>query len=274
MALQYTQTKFRILSAISKRKAAARVFKLFTTPRQRVIRPLTPLFLEAEALTTHFDGIPVRGYRWNHPSDKKILILHGYESTILNFESYVKPLIGKGYEVLGFDAPAHGRSGGKTINALIYKAFIRHIHHTYGPVTHFIAHSLGGLGLSLFLETEPLGEGGKVVLIAPAVETTTAIDHYFRILKLPPDLRPVLDEYITGIEGLPPEWFSLRRAAAHIRAQVLFLQDKDDALTPYRDVVPIIKARYPNFRFIISEGLGHSQIYRDKASVAAVMDFL
>jgi len=63
------------------------------------------------------NGIVIKGWRWNHPAERKVLILHGFESSAINFDRYVKPLIKKGYEVLAFDAPAHGRSGSKTITA-------------------------------------------------------------------------------------------------------------------------------------------------------------
>ncbi|HVE61124.1 MAG TPA: hypothetical protein VNA26_04850, partial [Chitinophagaceae bacterium] len=60
-----------------------------------------------------FDKYRIQGYCWNGNSEKKILILHGFESSIVNFDRYVKPLINLGYCVMGFDAPAHGKSSGK-----------------------------------------------------------------------------------------------------------------------------------------------------------------
>jgi hypothetical protein len=64
------------------------------------------------------------------------------------------------------------------------------------------------------------------------------------------------------------------RACEHIKAQVLFLQDKQDLLTPLSDVEPIIEKAYPNFKFVISEGLGHRKIYKDKRTLQVISDFL
>jgi hypothetical protein len=75
------------------------------------------------------------------------------------------------------------------------------------------------------------------------------------------------------MSGHPPEWFSIRRIAKRIRAKVLWLQDKDDLMTPLSDIEPIIKENYPNFTFIISEGLGHRRIYRDNNSHRAIIRF-
>jgi hypothetical protein len=44
-------------------------------------------------------------------------------------------------------------------------------------------------------------------------------------------------------------------------------------MTPVSDVEPIIKENYPNFTFIISEGLGHRRIYRDNNSHSAIIRF-
>src|SRR5215212_1427487 len=121
LVLKYVQTKLKLLSSLSKRKAAEKAFQLFCTPQHRNKKKLPPVFEKAEKLQFLFEGNMVRGYRWNHPSDKKLLILHGFESSVVNFDRYINPLIKKGYEVLAFDAPAHGRSTGKTFNALLYK---------------------------------------------------------------------------------------------------------------------------------------------------------
>src|SRR6478672_13221427 len=175
LLLRYIRTKFRLLSSVSKKKAAEQAFKLFCTPQLRNRKKLPPVFEKAEKLSFRLDGETVRGYRWNPSAGKKALILHGFESSVVNFDRYVKPLVQKGYEVLAFDAPAHGRSSGKTINVLTYKEMVVKICRDYGPIQSFIAHSFGGLSLSLALEEIPHDAGTRAVLIAPAAETKTAI---------------------------------------------------------------------------------------------------
>jgi len=272
--IKYIRTKFAILSAVSKKKAAKAAFHLFCTPQYRNTKPLPASFKRAEALEFTLGPHRIRGYRWNHPAPKKILILHGFESSVVNFDRYIGPLIQKGYEVLAFDAPAHGMSSGKEVNVLIYKNMIRQIYQDHGPIDAFLAHSFGGLAVSLFLEDLPHNQNKKLVLIAPAMETKTAVDHFFRFLKLDDDVRKEFDTYLSQLGGKPAEWYSIVRASSHIKAQVLFLQDKQDEMTPLSDVTPLMEKNYPNFHFIISEGLGHRRIYRDKDSVKAILEFL
>jgi pimeloyl-ACP methyl ester carboxylesterase len=258
---------------LSKKKSAEKAFQLFCTPQYRNKRKLPPAFESAEKLDFVFEGNKIRGYRWNHSSDKKLLILHGYESSVINFDRYVKPLTKAGYEVLAFDAPAHGRSGGKQINAVTYKDFVLHINKEYGPITNFITHSFGGLALSLAMEDIKQNEDFKIVFIAPVTETITAIDSFFKFLRLDKVVRKKFDHIILKTGGHTPEWFSIRRIAKNLKAKVLWLQDKDDLMTPLSDVEPIIKENYSNFTFIISEGLGHRKIYRDNNSFKAIIRF-
>jgi len=224
----------------------------------------------------HFkiDNMNVQGWLWNHPAVRKVLILHGFESTVVNFDKYIKPLIAKGYEVLAFDAPAHGRSEGKQINAPLYQRTILEINRRFGPVQSFMAHSFGGLAVCLALEEISHSPDYRLVLIAPATETTTAIDYFFKFLQLDPALRPEFEKVIIKKSGVSPDWYSIRRAMKHIRAKVLWLHDEEDDTTPVSDVLKVRSEKHPNIEFVITKGLGHRRIYRDNKVAKLVIDFL
>lgn len=220
------------------------------------------------------EGITIKGWRWNAPADRKVLIIHGFESSAVNFDRYFRPLIRKGYEVLTFDAPAHGRSGGKKITAPLYKKMILEIHKKFGPVQSFMAHSFGGLAVSLALEEINHTAGYRLVLVAPATETVTAIDSFFKFLKLDPAVRPEFDKVIIKKGGVSPAWYSIRRAMKHIRADVLWLHDEDDDTTPLSDVLKVKAEKFSNIKFVITKGLGHRRIYRDNKVTKLIVDFL
>lgn len=274
LALRYIRTKLKLLSKVSTRLAAQKAFELFTTPPTREKREAPPIFKKAESLNFQFHGLKIQGYRWNAPREKKVLILHGFESSIVNFDKYVQPLTKKGFEVLGFDAPAHGKSTGKIINAVDYKNFILRIIADYGPVHYFISHSFGGLALALALEETQHDETWKAVFIAPATESSTAMKNFFALVRPDEEVKKEFEKLIVEANGKPLAWYSVSRAAENIKAQVLFLQDKQDVQTPFADVEPIMKKAYPNFRFQISDGLGHRRIYKDSNTIKTVVDFL
>lgn len=224
----------------------------------------------------HFklDDVIIRGWRWNHPAERKVLIIHGFESSVTNFDRYIKPLIKKGYEVLAFDAPAHGRSGGKKINAPLYKRTIQEINKIYGPIQSYMAHSFGGLAVNLALEEISHTTDYRLVLIAPATETSTAIDMFFRFLQLDKAVRTEFEKIIIKTGGVSSDWYSIKRAMKHIRAKVLWFQDEDDEITPLSDVLKVKEQNYPNIEFIITKGLGHRRIYRDNNVSKQVINFL
>ncbi len=274
IALKYYKTKFKLLSSVSKRKAAEKALELFSTPQTRKNDKTPELFNESEKLQFNINDVTVRGWRFNAPADRKVLILHGYESSVTNFVKYVKAFIDKGYEVLAFDAPAHGRSGGKLITALDYKNVILEIHNRFGPIQSYVAHSFGGLAVALALEEISHTDDYRLALIAPATETSTAINSFFTLFELDEMIRDEFEKIIVDRAGVSSDWYSIRRALQNIKAKVLWLHDEDDNVTPLSDALPIKAENHPNVQFVITKGLGHSRIYRDKEVIKTIVEFL
>jgi pimeloyl-ACP methyl ester carboxylesterase len=151
---------------------------------------------------------------------------------------------------------------------------IRSVYDQYGPIHSFIGHSLGGMALGLFLESVHHDSSTRLVLIAPAVEATLAVDTFFQLLELDDEVRTAFDEYQYRLSGRPVSWFSLRRALHGIKASVLWLQDEDDTITPLAASLPIKEDGHRNVQFIITRGLGHRQIYRDGEVLRQIAAFL
>lgn len=273
LKIAFIKTKFKLTALLSKKRAAQQLFTLFCTPYAKSQRKQAPD--GAAPVEFIFNGTAVKGYRWNHPQPEKALILHGFSSAAHKFDGYVQPLVNKGYEVLSFDAPAHGSSPGKTFNAVEYATMIKQVMETFGPINSFMAHSFGGIAVSLALETIPHSVGNKVVLIAPATETTTAVDSIFKMLELNNHaVRRELDNLIDSLSGHPTTWFSIRRAVKNINANILWVHDADDDTTPLSDAIKVKEDNHPHIQFIITKGLGHRRIYHDAAVKKAVIDFL
>ncbi|RZM08676.1 MAG: alpha/beta fold hydrolase, partial [Pedobacter sp.] len=275
LAIGYIRNKLNVQAMLNKSRAAEKAFELFCTPLSRYTGKGSEVFLQSEKLSFDFEGNTVRGFRCNHPQDKKALILHGFSSSCHKFDHYAKAFIQKGFEVLAFDAPAHGASDGKTINALQYSEVIEKIVMLYGPVDVFLCHSLGGLAASLALEKIPHNEQTKLILIAPATETTSAINNAFSFLGLKnTQLRSELDEVIKRISGHDTGWFSIRRAIRNICASVLWIHDEDDDVTPLEDALKVKEDAPSNVQFMVTKGLGHRQVYRDGTVKDRVLAFL
>jgi pimeloyl-ACP methyl ester carboxylesterase len=273
LAIGYIQTKFKLLRLVSKRKTAEHAFKLFSTPYMRSKNKA--LLQNAEPLDFSLNEISLCGYRWNHPQQKKVLILHGFGSAAHKFVGYVKPLTEKGYEVLAFDAPAHGNSSGQITNAVEYSEMIKKVVSRFGPVNSFIAHSFGDIALSLALEEMEHDAETRIAFIAPATETTTAVDIAFKMLKLKDKkVRNEFDKIIMEISGKKTEWFSIRRAMHNIKASVLWVHDEDDDVTPWADAAKVKEDNHPHIHFVVTKGLGHRNIYHEEAIKNSVTEFM
>jgi pimeloyl-ACP methyl ester carboxylesterase len=273
LALTYIRTKFKFLSAISKKKAAQQAIQLFCTPPTRD-KKSPPIFTTAENIQLNFEGYDVVGYRWNAGGIRKVLILHGFESAASNFIAYIDPFIKKNYEVLAFDAPAHGYSSGRQITAIVYRDLVKYVHNHYGPVKSYMGHSLGGFVLSLALAEMPHDEDYRAVFIAPSAETSTAITNFFQLTGLRGDVRNEFEKLIEAISGHPVSWFSISRAMKDIHARVLWIHDEGDIITPYQDALTVIAENHSNIQFVSTQGLGHSRIYRDPNVIKTVVEFL
>lgn len=267
--------KIKILQIFSTHRAAKEAFRIFTTPLSRGKRSIKEVFQKKDAADFEWHGKHIAGYRINPGGTKKLLLLHGFSSNCNNFERYVEPAVEKGYQVYAFDAPAHGLSGGKRTNVLEYAQFIVDLNNRFGHIDSYIAHSFGGISACLALEQLNHDEHTRLVLIAPATETTTVIKDAFSLLHIKSEkLKKEFEHLIQSISGYPSSWFSIRRAMHHIKASVLWLHDMDDDITPVEDAMQVQQDHHPNIRFIFTHHLGHRKIYRDEEQMANVMNFL
>jgi pimeloyl-ACP methyl ester carboxylesterase len=274
-ATSILQQQLRILSLISKNRAAKRAFDIFCTPNSKRKYILSPFFNDAEKLEFISNGKNMRGYRWNKGGTKKILIAHGFQSIAANFEHIIKKFVHKGYEVVAFDAPAHGYSDGKKITSLLYRDLIKEANDRYGSFHRYLGHSFGCMGTCFALAETPVQEDVKVVLIAPASNLISISEMFFAQMKIKDkDLQRTFYEYIEKVSNLKTEWYDVKRCLQTFHYPVLWIQDKKDRITPVKDALHIQKLKFPYIQFIFTEGLGHRKIYRDKDVVNTILDFL
>jgi pimeloyl-ACP methyl ester carboxylesterase len=267
------KTNIRLISIFSRRKAAQKLFKIFCTPYAKYYRKNTPT--QAQLTQFNFEGKNIVGYTWNTAATKRVLLLHGFASAAYKFDAYVQPLVDKGYCVLSFDAPAHGSSQGKTVNAMEYCRMILQIQEKFGPINCFIAHSFAGLAVCLAFEIMMQQNDTKLVLIAPATETTSALNGMYKLLNVQDEaLKKEMEQLVFDLSGHYPNWFSIRRVIQNIKGQVLWLHDEDDDITPFADALKVKENNNAHVKFSVSKGLGHNKIYHDEVVKKQIFEFL
>lgn len=278
MYLKYLRTKFKTLAILSPNKAAAIAFDLFCTPYPKYKKTKAPaIFHQAKKLSLQLNNdILIKGFEWipNSPNGKTVLIVHGYASYFYKFEQYIQPLLKEGFRVIGFDAPGHGRSQGKYINILIYSDAIKSIMKSFGPIDHFIGHSLGGITLSLIAETIEEPETHKFVLIAPATKTSSTFEGFFTLMRFSVELKNAFIGLVESMSSKPLSYFEADRAIEHFKGKVLWVHDQDDPVCSYKDLENFKNKSPKHTEFLITNGLGHNKIYKTQVVIDKIVQFL
>lgn len=276
VAIKIYQTKFKTLSLLSTRKAAESLFNFFCTPYSGKPKRKAPLlFKKGKCISVNYEHNKINGWQFFpvKSNGKKILVLHGFDSCAYKSETIITSLLDNGFEVYAFDTLGHGTSDGKTINAKQYAEIIHLIDATCGNMYAFVAHSLGGLAASLAVEEFKLSIQ-KLVLIAPATETTRAIDNFFKFLKMPLQLKPEIEKLIVEVSGKDASYFSVSRVMKANEINTLWVHDENDFICPIEDVIPVKERNLPYIKFHFTKKLGHNFIYRNKEVLQIITKYL
>ena len=271
--LSYFKTKIRLASLASVRWGAQIAFDMFSTPYRKSKKPKPTIFKHAENIKITVNDCQINGYKWNPTANKQILILHGFESRAYKFDMYITPLLNNGWGITVMDAKAHGKSEGKQIILPDYVAMIETLEKQYRQFSGYLAHSFGGIAVSLHLEKSANPEA-KLVLIAPATETETAIRLFSKIVGLKEQVVSTIDDLILEKSGKPTSFYSLKRIVPRLSNKILWVHDQNDKITPLTDVQPLIDQHPSHVEFVITSGLGHSRIYKEEKVIDKVVDFL
>lgn len=120
-------------------------YKLMSRPRIRKIRDSEELiFNESIMERVAYKKFQIQKYQWGNPSDKVALLIHGWEGQAGNFAALVDTLVQKKYNVIAFDALAHGKSSIANTNMFEFAEFLEAQFPVLNPSL-IISHSFGSV---------------------------------------------------------------------------------------------------------------------------------
>jgi pimeloyl-ACP methyl ester carboxylesterase len=206
-----------------------------------------------------------------------VYLLHGWGGHAGHLAPFVAPLVGRGYRVVAFDTPSHGRSapgafGPRSSSIPEFAAALTSVAAAHGRAHAVIAHSMGAAATAVAL-CDGL-RADRVALLAPMAGPVS----YAR--RLADGLgfgEPTYRRLIARVErrvGAPMHHFDvpeLGRAVA--MPPTLVVHDRSDVFTPVTDGAAIAAA-WPSARLHLTSGLGHRRLLRDPGVVAEVVDFV
>lgn len=263
----------KLCAFISPKLATLYAARLFTTPiKHKVPKRELEMDTESEQKTIHIPAIDknITVYEYGK-SEKKALLVHGWSGRGTQLFKIADALIEKGYAVVSFDAPAHGKSKG---NSTIMSEFIESIlelQKQYGTFEIAVGHSLGGMSV---LNSVKSGlHVKKAVVIGSGDRVQDILDDFIFKLGLKPEISIHLRDYFENKYEVKMDAFSAYKAAAKTEIPVLVIHDKDDPEVPVKAGIHIHKHLKKGSLFL-TEGLGHRKVLGNQSVIKKIIEFI
>lgn len=241
---------------LNPKSAAHKAFKIFCKVRKGRILPHQKSYLDPvryDAVT--ISGHSIQTYKWTG-SKETVLLVHGWESNTWRWHKLLEKLTKADYNIIAFDAPAHGNSSGKYLYVPLYAEIVEHMLKLFKP-KHVIGHSVGGMTILYNEYLNPNAHLEKIVTIGSPSEFHEIISHFKDLLGLSEQMMKALETYIIKRFGFTIREFSSSKFVVSNDKKGLLLHDKWDKITPYH-ASERVHAIWESSKFITTEGLGHS----------------
>ncbi len=204
-------------------------------------------------------------------SDKKVLLAHGWSGRRTQLFMIANKLLEKGFMVVSFDAPAHGKSSGRTTNMIEYIKTITAINKEFGPFESAIGHSFGGMAIvntnankEMFKTIVTIGAGDKIEDI---------ISNFIRDLGLKRIISKKLIQYLQKKWQINISNFALHKIVKKNKTPTLVVHDEKDNDVDVSCAYNI-RENLINGSILISNGLGHTRILRDQNIINKTINFI
>jgi pimeloyl-ACP methyl ester carboxylesterase len=136
-----------------------------------------------------------------------------------------------------------------------------------------MGHSLGGLSATLAFKQLTNQLARRLVIIAPATETWRSIDHFLGLFSADEKLKQAFLELLKELTHEPIVSISVSDAVNYIQSPILWIHDKQDKICVFEDVQTMIDKKIPNIKFHITQGLGHSFVYKEAQVSNEIVQF-
>lgn len=247
--------------------------KLFFTPLKY---KATDKERKAETFSEKFNvtvaGKKIQCYRWGK-SSKSVVVVHGWAGRATQFRRFVKPFVKAGYQVIGFDGPAHGQSEGKRTTIAEFEEALKEIYKIIGESEAIMAHSFGG-GAVLFAAMNGLPVK-KIINIASPTIADEIINTYLNAIGGSEKTKVFFKKFIQQKYGKPFEEFTASRIVKQITQPIdlLLVHDEDDKEVSMEHPLELI-SQYPSARLLKTKGLGHTRILKDNHVIQEIVTFV
>lgn len=202
---------------------------------------------------------------------KTILLVHGWSGRGTQMAFMAKELVDKGYRIISFDAPAHGKAPGKMSMMPFFIESIHELEKLYGPFDGAIGHSLGGM--SLLRACKEGFKTDKLVIIGTANSVTHITREFARNLKLNDKVAGKMKSYFDRKFGENMDNYSGAFSAESVKVPTLVIHDNDDVDVHVSSALEI-SDKLERSELYLTSGLGHRKVLGDPEVINKIKTFL
>lgn len=256
-----------VAPAFASRVAARALF----TPRGRRSTPRGDAFLATGTRTDHvIDDHQIATWRW--PAGPRVVIcLHGWAGSAAQFASIAPALVARGYSVIAFDGPGHGKSSGRESSILALRNTLLAVASREGGAVSVIGHSGGAAAAMLAL---PLGlRAERMVFVGSPANPATLLEDVAIQMGFSPRLLAGVKRHVEHQVGEPWSTVQVLPIAATRSEPLLVVHDRGDEEVPWDDGAAIAAA-WPNARLLTTESLGHRKVLYDLVVADSIARFI
>ncbi|KOS07957.1 alpha/beta hydrolase [Flavobacterium akiainvivens] len=263
----------KVLEWVSPALAVRFAIQLFTTPI-RFKTPKRELKMAAESRQerVYINAIlkTINVYRLGN-SNKKVLLVHGWSGRGTQLSAIAHNFVERGFETISFDAPAHGKSSGKTSDMTEFIASIMQLEQQFGPFEYAVGHSLGAMATLNSIKNGL--DIKKAVIIGSGDIIEDIMLGFTTQLGMKIATGRLMMAQFEKKFGQTVNSYSAYIAAQSVYIPVLVFHDEND-----RDVhisaAHHIHIHLPNGELVITQGQGHRKILGNKEVIRKINDFL
>lgn len=217
-----------------------------------------------------YKGQRVPIYRWG--TGPAILCVHGWGGHSGQFTPLMQKLVDEGYQVIAFDAPAHGQSEGKRTDLTEFSDLVSLIIQGENNPIHIVAHSMGGVA-----SIDAISKGTPVLSLT-LIGTPLSLSYIIQVTQSQMRLdTKIIDahKHLMSKKYGDNVWdrFDLLQTPKDFTAPLLLIYDKDDTQILF-EVSQSLQQHWPQATSIETEGLGHNRLLRNDNVISDLHHFL
>jgi len=203
--------------------------------------------------------------------EKKVLLVHGWSGRGTQLAKIAEALKDKGYMVISFDAPAHGKTQDKMSMMPFFIKAVHYLDEHYGSFDAVIGHSLGGMSA-----LKAISDGlktNKLVIIGTANNITEITRHFAENMKMNHKVAAKMKDYLDAKFNEDMDKLSGAVSAENVKTPTLVIHDEKDVDVKVNSAYEIHEA-LENSELMITSGQGHRRILGNPEVINKITTFI